>query len=259
MTDLPSMQDDLVLLHAYLDGELDAAAGLEMERRLAADPALAAERDRIEAVRAVLRERLPRETPSPELRARIERAVGLAPGSEPPPLRPSVHPSWSLLAASIAATAVVASLATSHLVAPPRADAGAVLSSHVRALMAPQPVDVASSERHTVKPWFNGRVVEAPRVVNLAASGFPLAGGRIDVIDGRPAPALVYTRRQHVISLIAVAVPGRADAAPARETAAGYNILRWTERGVGYWAISDLNAKELDEFVQLFRTAPADG
>src|SRR5262245_19336618 len=155
MTDLSSKQDDdVVLLHAYLDGELDAAAGLEMEQRLAAEPALAAERDRIEAVRAALRERLPREAPSPELRARIERAVGL----RATPVRPSRRPSWGMLAASIAATAIVASLATSHLVAPPRSDAGAVLSSHVRALMAPQPTDVTSSERHTVKPWFNGRI-----------------------------------------------------------------------------------------------------
>jgi anti-sigma factor RsiW len=255
MTELPSMQDEVVLLHAYLDGELDAAAGLEMERRLAAEPALAAERHRIEAVRAAVRERLPREGAPPALRARIERAVGFAHA----PARPLLRPSWGMLAASVAATAIVASLATSHLVAPPRSDAGAVLSSHVRALMAPQPVDVTSSDRHTVKPWFNGRVVEAPRVVNLAASGFPLAGGRIDVIDGRPAPTLVYKRRDHVISLIAVAAPGRADASPVRETAAGYNVLRWTEQGVAYWAISDLNAKELDDFAQLFRAAPADG
>src|SRR5262245_12334964 len=103
----PAPQDDTVLLlNAYLDGELDAAAGIEMERRLAADPALAAERDRIAAVRTALRERLTREAPSPALRMRIERAIGLKPAM--------LRPSWGALAASIAATAIVASLATSH-------------------------------------------------------------------------------------------------------------------------------------------------
>jgi anti-sigma factor RsiW len=259
MTDATSMPDDLVLLNDYLDGELAAAAALEMERRLAADPALAAERGRIEAVREALRERLPREQASPELRARIERAAGIRPALFRPSLRPSFRPSWGALAASIAATAIVASLATSHIVAPPRSDAGAILSSHVRALMAPQPTDVASSERHTVKPWFNGRLAAAPRVVNLEANGFPLAGGRVDVVDGSPAPTLVYRRRQHVISLIAVAAPGRADTSLSRETEAGYNMVRWTDRHVTYWAISDLNAKELEEFARLFRTTPADG
>jgi anti-sigma factor RsiW len=256
MTELPATQDDIVLLNAYLDDELDAAAALAMERRLAADPVLAAERDRIEAVRTALRERLPRETPSPELRTRIERAVGIRPA-----FRPSLfQPNWGTLAASIAATAIVASLITSHVVAPPpHREAGAVLSSHVRALMAPQPTDVASSERHTVKPWFNGRLVQAPRVVNLESGGFPLAGGRVDVIDGHPAPTLVYKRRQHVISLIAIAAPDRGDTSPSRDSSAGYNIVRWADHGVVYWAISDLNAQELDEFARLFRTAPAEG
>jgi len=261
----PSTQDDIVLLNAYLDDELDAAAALAMERRLAADPALAAERDRIEALRTALRERLPREAPSPELRARIERAVGIRP-ARLSLFRPTLfRPTWGTLAASIAATAIVASLVTSHVVAPnitgptPRAEAGAVLSSHVRALMAPQPTDVASSDRHTVKPWFNGRLPQAPRVVNLDASGFPLAGGRIDVIDGNPAPTLVYKRRQHVISLIAVAAPDRGDTSSSRDAQAGYNMVRWTDHGVAYWAISDLNATELEEFARLFRVTAADG
>jgi anti-sigma factor RsiW len=242
--------DPALLLHAYLDGELDAAAALEMERRLTADPALAAERDSIEAVRRMIRDELPREAPSPELRARVERAVGLR--------RTAQRPTWTLLAASIAATAIVASVATTHLVAPTSSATDAVLASHVRALMAPQPTDVASSDRHTVKPWFNGRIVQAPRVVNLDASGFPLAGARIDVIERSPSPTLVYRRRQHVISLIAVPATWPGDIAPAAQRAEGYNIVRWTEGGTAYWAISDLNGAELAEFAQLFRTTPAE-
>src|SRR5262245_9364496 len=152
--------DTIALLHAYLDGELDAAAALDMERRIAADPKLAAERERIEAVRRALRERLPREAPSPALRARIETAVGIRRTRFLP-----ARPSWGALAASVAATAMLASVATMHLSEPPPVgvSASAVLSSHVRGLMAPQPTDVTSSERHTVKPWFNGRIPQAPR------------------------------------------------------------------------------------------------
>ena len=120
--------------------------------------------------------------------------------------------------------------------------------------MAPQATDVASSETHTVKPWFNGRIPQAVRVVDLADAGFPLAGGRIDVIDREPEPTLVYHRRRHVISLTATAAPGRADTAPRRDNIDGYNIVTWTRRGVEYWAVSDLNAAELGEFANRFRT-----
>ena len=245
-------EDPRLLVHAYLDGELDPANALAVEKRMAADPALAAECERVEALQRLLRERLPREAPPPGLRGRIEASVAMR--------RPRPQPSWRALAASIAVAAVLASGSTWVVLAPERADAvrDGVVAAHIRSLMAPQPVDVASSDRHTVKPWFNGRIPEAPRVVDLAKAEFPLVGGRLDVIGQTPVPTLVYRHRQHLISLLAVPASDRANSAPVLRTVGGYNMLRWTEDGVFYWAISDVGTVDLDKFVQLFRTSSPD-
>ena len=120
--------------------------------------------------------------------------------------------------------------------------------------MAPQATDVTSSETHTVKPWFSGRIPQAPRVVDLAKAGFPLAGGRVDVIGRSPSPTLVYHRRKHVIGVTAVLAPDSAEMAPRLANAQGYNLVQWIDGGVAYWAVSDLNAQELQEFVRLFRS-----
>ena len=247
-----SAQDEpRLLVHAYVDGELDPAHALEFERLLAADPALAAERERIAALRGVIRERLAREAVPPGLVRRIEAAVGLR-----GPARPMSQPSWRALAASVVLACFVASGGTWLALHSGPADATAdmVVASHVRGLMAPQPVDVGSSDSHTVKPWFNGRTTEAPRVVDLADEGFPLVGGRIDVIGRVPVATLVYRRRQHLISLSEV--PGGRDALMAAPRAiAGYNVLSWSENGVGYWAVSDVAAADLDAFAKAFRAA----
>jgi anti-sigma factor RsiW len=241
---------DSILVHAYLDGELDPANALAIERRMAAEPALLAEYKRLEALQRLLRERFPHQGPPPELRARIEAAVGIKP--------PRVQPSWRALAASIAITAIVTSGVTWVARGPEFGDPvrDAVVAGHIRSLMASQPVDVVSSDRHTVKPWFNGRIPEAPRVVDLAKENFPLVGGRIDVVGRKPVPTLVYRRHAHFISVTAVPVADLADAAPARHPADGYGMVRWIENGVAYWAISDVGADELDSFVRLFRVAP---
>jgi anti-sigma factor RsiW len=245
-----------LLVHAYLDGELDPAHALEIERQLMADPALAAERDRIEALQRALKERLPREALPPGLESRIQaqlRAIE--------PRRSwwsfeifAAQPSWRALAASVVLATILASGATWFVFRPGQAQATAemVLASHVRALMAPQPIDVSSSDRHTVKPWFNGRITESPRVVDLSGEGFTLVGGRIDVIGRTPVPTLVYRIRQHLISLTAVP-GGRAVATP--RAIAGYNIVSWAENGVVYWAVSDVAAADLQTFAQAFRQA----
>ena len=249
-TTRPPNDDAVLLVHAYLDGELDPANALAVERQIADNPALAAERARVEALRQALREKFPREPLPPNLRVRIDAALGLQ--------RPRSGPSWRALAASVALAMVLASGSTWIALRQAPADrvAEAVLSDHMRALMAPQPVDVASSDRHTVKPWFSGRIPQAPRVVDLAADGFALVGGRIDVIGGTPVPALVYRVRAHLISLLAEPAPGRPDETPTRRTINGYNIVRWTQDGVAYWAVSDVAAGDLDKFAQLFQTAP---
>jgi anti-sigma factor RsiW len=137
-------------------------------------------------------------------------------------------------------------------------DRDGIVDAHIRSLMAPQPMDVASSDRHTVKPWFNGRIPQSPRVVDLAKEDFPLVGGRLDVLGGMPVPTLVYGHRKHLISLTAVPASGRANSAPVSRAVDGYNIYRWVENGVEYWAISDVAAADLEMFAELFRTTPPD-
>ena len=247
MTDTNDAADDRLFVHAYLDGELDPANARALERRMAADPALSAEHAQAQALRRALRERLPPKPLPPHLRSRVERAVGMTPAR--------ARPSWQALAASVAVALMVASGSTWLAVrpAPGERTAEAVVDGHVRALMAPQPIDVASSDRHTVKPWFNGRIAQAPRVVDLARDGFALVGGRIDVVGSTPVATLVYRKRQHLISLSALPVDGRAG---ARRTINGYNLVGWNESGMTYWAVSDLGAGEVDAFVNAFRAAP---
>jgi anti-sigma factor RsiW len=238
--------DDRLWLNAYIDGELDPAHALEFEQRLAADPALAADHARIAALRGAIRERVPREQASPQLRRRM---AALA--------RPQPAPGWRALAASVAVAFVAGSAATYVAFGPGGQEpvAPLVVASHMRSLMASQPIDVASSDRHTVKPWFNGKLPASPRVVELASQGFPLVGGRIDVIDLTPAPTLVYRHRLHVISL--TALPAKLGAAPPRAID-GYNIVDWTDGGITYWAVSDLSAPELEDFARAFRAGDAE-
>jgi len=244
-----STTDPRLLVHAYVDGELDPANALELERQLANDPALAAERERIEALRRTIAERLPREAAPAGLARRIETAVG----ARATPARIAAHPSWRALAASVMVAAFLGSGATWLALAPAPADADMVVANHVRALMAPRPVDVESSDGHTVKPWFSGRIPEAPRVVDLSNDGFALVGGRIDVIGRTPIPTLVYRVRQHLISVSALPA-GRAAAMPD-EQIAGYNLVSWTDNGVTYWAVSNVGAADLNAFVKAFRAA----
>jgi anti-sigma factor RsiW len=247
MTD--TSDDPILLVHAYCDGELDPANSLALERRMAEDPRLAAERDRIVALKHAMAKLKPSAAP-PALRGRIERAVGMR--------RPAVRPTWSALAASVVLAVGVSAAATWSALTPgPAALAGdEVIGNHIRSLMATQPYDVASSDRHTVKPWFNGRIVSSPRVVDLAKDGFPLVGGRIDVIARTPVPSLVYRYQKHLISVTQAQGLG---APPPERTAEGYHVIGWSEGGVSYWAVSDVGMGELQNFVKLFRAAPTDG
>ena len=254
----PVMHEESVLpIHAYLDDELDPTNALAVEKRMATDPALAAECERIDILQRLVREHLPREVPPPGLRMRVETAVGM---QRPGTRLARTQFSWRALAASIAVTAVVASSSTSMFLAPSVSDLArdGIINAHIRSLMAPQPIDVASSDRHTVKPWFNGRIPQAPRMIDLAKADFPLVGGRIDVVSEIPVPTLVYGHRKHLISLTAVPASGRANSAPVASASDGYNIYRWTEDRVAYWAVSDVASADLDTFVELFRTTPPD-
>ena len=257
--------DPTLLVHAYVDGELDPAHAIELERALATNAELAAERERIEALQKVIRERLTPVAVPAGLARRVDAAVGrdrptlggLFPRGFP---RASAFhgPSWGALAASVMLAVVLSSGSTWLALQPGGSSSDdvttdMVVASHLRALRAPQPVDVPSSDRHTVKPWFNGRVSEAPRVIDLGAQGFPLIGGRVDVVGRTPVPALVYGRRQHLISLLEIPQPQAGTPAPERRSIAGYNILSWTQNGVVYWAVSDVALPDLEAFAKAFR------
>ena len=246
---MTTTENDRLLLNAYIDGELDPAHVLEFERRLAEDRALADERGRIEALRGAIQDRLPRATASPALRRRV---AALAP---PQPFAIKGFTGWASIAASAAIAFAAGSFATFVAIGPGGREPTPELlvASHVRALMASQPVDVASSDRHTVKPWFNGKLPQSPRVVDLAAQGFPLVGGRIDVIGLTPGPTLVYRARLHVISVTSLPKSLRAGA-PTRPID-GYNMVEWTDGPLAYWAVSDLAAPELENFAKAFRAA----
>jgi len=135
-----------------------------------------------------------------------------------------------------------------------------VIAGHVRSLMANHLTDVLSADQHTVKPWFEGHVDFAPPVPDLTAQGFPLVGGRLDYLDKRPVAALVYRRQQHAINLFVwPALPGEARPA-STVTYHGYNVVHWTMDGMTYWAVSTLNAQEMQAFahaVQQHTTLPA--
>ena len=201
------------------------------------------------ALKHALRTQLPPQPLPADVAARVRRRVGLS------PRRP--RPTWMLLAASVVLAIGLSSALTSLVfrVGDDRIYTESV-DSHLRALMAVQPVDVASSERHTVKPWFNGKSVQAPKVADLAAREFPLLGGRIDVIQGAPVPTLVYGRRLHRIS---VWTANDAQAAQLTKDAAsvnGTNLVVWRADGMTYWAASDLNAEELSAFARAFAASP---
>jgi anti-sigma factor RsiW len=241
-----------LLVHAYVDGELDPVNAVAIEREIAADPALAAERARIEALRQALREKLPPTELPAGLEARVRAAAGVTPASS--------GPSWRAMAASIMLAAVVSSGATWMLTHGPATNdvTEAVMAGHLRALMAPQPVDVVSSDQHVVKPWFNGRIPQAPRLVDLGDAGFRLIGGRVDVVGRTGVPTLVYQIRQHLISVTAIPDSAQGATGPAATSARGYNIIRWSAGDATYVAVSDVNLADLTKFVQAFREQPAE-
>jgi len=246
-------ENDRLLLNAYIDGELDPAHLLEFERRLAEDSALADERIRIETLRSAVRQRLPRATASRELRRRVAALT-----RRPQLLSTNWRTGWASMAASTAIAFAAGSIATLVGLGPGSREPvpELLVASHMRALMASQSVDVASSDRHTVKPWFNGKLPESPRVVDLASQGFPLVGGRIDVIGLTPVPTLVYRARLHVISVTELPLSRRASAPP--HPIDGYNVVEWIDGPLAYWAVSDLAAPELENFARAFRAGDAE-
>ncbi len=250
---IESLKDsDELQLNAYCDGELDAASAIAFERRLAGDAALRARHDRLLSLRGAIRS-LPQAELPPGLRERIQsrldadRAESVASAAARPRQR-----SWSLQA--LAAAAVFgAVLSSSVLLTLERYDqrqqvTGEVVAGHIRSLMAPQPFDIASSDRHTVKPWFTSRLPVSPQVPDLAAQGFVLLGGRVDVVGHDPVATIVYRHAAHTLSLTTLR-PGQS---VSDQAIAGYNVRSWSDPDFTYVAVSDLPAADLATFERAF-------
>jgi len=244
-----------VLLHALIDGELDAGHAREVETHVAGCARCAAEIAQYREMRQGMRSANLRLAAPQALRSRIEAALPsssvLAPTPTPTPTRRSLLQGFAL---GTVLSAVAASGAVFVVMRTAQDDQvlGDVVSAHLRSLQADHLADVLSSDQHTVKPWFNGRLDVALPVPDLTAQGFTLLGGRLDYIDGQPVAAIVYKRRQHVINLFVAAAPN-PNHSPARgEAIQGFNTQRWSDQGLRFIAISDLASDELREFHSKF-------
>jgi anti-sigma factor RsiW len=244
-----------VLLHALLDDELDAGHARDVETHVAACPGCAVQLRQFRALRTAMAVKDLRFSAPASLRARLDAVIPAGP--LPVPSRRMLLRGFALgsvLSGAIAATLVVA-------VIRPDQDQrifGEVVSAHLRSLQADHLTDVQTSDQHTVKPWFNGRLDVAPPVVDLTTQGFMLIGGRLDYVDGRAVAAIVYRRRNHVINLFITAGAGSERGAKT-ETMQGFNIKFWSEQGLNFWAVSDVNTEELQEFVDKFQATARAG
>ena len=265
-----SCPENETLIHAYLDGELDLLSALRIEAHLKECPSCAQAYENHKASSHTLKSGPFYFKASGDLEQRIRTALA---ESHPAASRPTSGAarvsnrawaqkvtgqklpklSWGFvtLAASLAVVAVIALrlVPWPQHPSPDQLLAQEVLASHVRSLMASHLTDVPSSDQHTVKPWFDGKLDFSPPVKDLNAQGFPLVGGRLDYLAGRPVAAVVYQRRKHLINLFIW--PSTEASVPKAVMRQGYNLIHWTQAGMTYWAASDLNYRELGEFVSL--------
>ena len=255
------------LIDFYLDGELDALRAAEFELHVRGCGECTPQIERASKLRSAIREAAPYFAAPPALKSRIREALraeaGAADSSRHEPSagqrasEPRTIRSWwgwtaGAVASVAAAIILVATLSGRFGWQSEQEEiADEVAASHLRSLMANHLTDVTSSDRHTVKPWFDGKIDFAPNVPDFAADGFPLAGGRLDYINHRAVAALVYQRRLHTINVFIWPTNSPASTQPKLETREGYNLLHWQKAGMEYWAASDVNADDLKQLAQL--------
>jgi anti-sigma factor RsiW len=248
-----SCENTQVLLDAYLDGELDLVRSLEIEKHLESCPACTRTLENRQTLGTALRGgslyyRAPR-----QLEYRVKLALRRTAPSESRTRRMS----WPMLA--VAASLLLAGVFVDRIVrfaARPASQnlvAREVLDSHLRSLMPGRLADVQSSDRHTVKPWFSGKLDFSPPVADFAVQGFPLTGGRLDSLGGRTVAVLVYQRRLHIINAYVWPSSGSPNTPVTAAALQGYNILHWTRAGLEWWLAADLNPNELESLANLLR------
>ena len=241
------------LLGPYRDGELDLATCLKLEEHLASCPACQQQLAGEQQVADIIREETPRFTPSPFLKTRIQAALREAhTAAAPVPWWKQFSPAW--LASGLAAAALVLTVWAVGILQTrgiPQLAQDAI-SDHIRSLQVNHLMDVVSTDQHTVKPWFAGKLDYSPQVVDLGPSSYPLIGGRLDVLDHRNVAAIIYQRRKHYINLFI----WPSDTTPLHEGACeqnGYHVLTWSQSGMNYLAVSELGTKELQDFVDMIQ------
>ena len=249
-----------ILLHALIDDELDAGHARDVEAHVASCSACAEKLQAFRAMRSAMARAKLKDTASVALRARIEATL-----PSPSPqiiaprqfLRPSRRSFFGGFGAGVVVSGALAAslMLTVFRIDPEQIIGNEAVSAHLRSLQAGHLTDVETSEQHTVKPWFNGKLDVAPPVVDLTAQGFTLIGGRLDELGGETVAAIVYRRRQHIINLFVSRRQEGERRGEFGETRHGFNVRHWTEDGLDYWAVSDINAGELDEFCQKFKAA----
>lgn len=247
-----SLRDnDELQLNAYCDGELDPASASEFERRLASDESLKAKYARLLSLRHAVRS-LPQPDLPPGLQSRIQSRLDAERSSNVTVLH---RRNWSFQA--LAAAAVLGAVLSGSVMMTIEqfgqrdGVASQVVAGHIRSLLAPQPFDMASSDRHTVKPWFTARLPASPPVPDLAAQGFALLGGRVDVIGHDLVATIVYKHAAHTVSLTTL----RAGQSVPEQTIAGYNVRSWSDADFTYVAVSDLPSADLAAFQRAFSAA----
>jgi anti-sigma factor RsiW len=240
-------------LSPFLDDELDPVASREVERHLESCPPCTAAFERRRKLSESLHRDLEYHRAPDMLRGRVMRDLRAAGRRDVAPARRAVQP-WRWLSAAAAVLVVAGGTWIAAMQLGGSGDdaiAREVVSGHIRSLMANHLADVASTDQHTVKPWFAGKLDFSPPVTDFAAAEYPLTGGRLDYLQGHPVAALVYMHRKHIINVFVWPVAGvREQLAPA-VTERGYHVIHAAHAGMAYWVVSDLNAQELATFARL--------
>jgi anti-sigma factor RsiW len=244
--------DKVLLVQAELDGELDAAQAAALEAHRVGCAICQAAQTELLRARELLRGEVYETTPD-GVRARVMARLRQAEPRRAPARRRWVWPSVSGFSLGAACAAALALL----VVLPQRDNlAGQLVAGHIRALQPGHLEDVVSTDQHTVKPWFDGRLDFAPPVRDFAAEGFPLKGGRLDYLDGRAVAALVYQRDKHIIDLYVWPMDGLTPHLAGDTVIQGYNVAHWTAEGMNFWIVSDVERGQLDDFAALWRRLP---